>query len=82
MKKSDKVILGIIRYLASDERTRILIADNDEWLETKLSEIKRLSGMISCFPFEPVDWDSPLVKEIMADCVDGSGKDGEEVRDG
>ncbi len=75
MKSRDKVILEIICYLAADERTRILITDNDEWLETKLSEINRLSGMISCFPFETVDWDSPLVKEIMADSIDGSGKD-------
>ncbi len=73
MKKKDKVLINLIHNVASDDRSRVLVEDNDRWLETKLSEIKRLSELISCYPFKPIDWDSKLVKEAMKDSVDGSG---------
>lgn len=74
MKEKDKVLVSLIHDIASDTRSRVLVEDNNEWLETKLAEVKRLSELISCFPFEPVDWDSKLVKEVMKDCTDGSGE--------
>ena len=46
MLKREKEIAGQIFYIASDDRARVLMDDHIEWLEEKLAEIKRLSGLL------------------------------------
>jgi len=49
---SPEKIAGLILYLASDERHRVSMEDEIEWLETKLAEIKRLAEMLPFTPYE------------------------------
>ncbi len=39
-------ILAAIDILATDKHTRVLLVDHCEWLEEKLSEIARLTGIL------------------------------------
>ena len=39
MLKREKEIIGIIRYIAFDDRHRVLVEDELEWMEEKMKEI-------------------------------------------
>lgn len=52
MKKKYKKIIGKIRYIATDDRKRVLTSDEIDWMNTKMKEIKRL---VKKLPYEFFD---------------------------
>jgi len=52
LNKKERQIVGQIRYLAEDRRARLLLTDQNEWLEEKVKEIRRL---IKKLPYEKCD---------------------------
>lgn len=53
MNKKEKQIAGQILWIASDKRMRVLKVDQLEWLERKMTEIKRLVELLPNIPFDP-----------------------------
>ena len=52
MNKKQREIIGQIRYLAMDNRHRVLIADEEKWMQEKMKEIRRL---VKKLPYEKSD---------------------------
>lgn len=50
---TDADIIWAIGVLAKDERARVMKDDHIEWLETKLTEIGRLVGILTSRPSSP-----------------------------
>ena len=53
MNKQEKIIVGKIVFLSSDKRHRVLLKDENEWLEEKMREIKRLAKSLPYIKFKP-----------------------------
>uniref|UniRef100_A0A6M3L873 Uncharacterized protein n=1 Tax=viral metagenome TaxID=1070528 RepID=A0A6M3L873_9ZZZZ len=43
MTEEEKIVVGKIVYIASDKRHRVLLQDENDWLEEKMKEIRRLA---------------------------------------
>ena len=42
----DKEVMGIIKFIAEDDRRRVSMEDQIKWLEEKLAEIARLANSL------------------------------------
>lgn len=51
--KDERKLIGQIWYVASDKRKRVMLTDQNEWLETKLKEIRRLLRKLPKEKFDP-----------------------------
>ena len=54
--EQQKKIVGAILGIASDKRHRVLLDDENEWLEKKMKEIRRLSRKLP-----HIKWDGKKV---------------------
>jgi len=54
MLKREKEVIGIIRYIAFDDRHRVLIEDELEWMEDKMEEIKRVVAVLPYIDFNSI----------------------------
>ena len=63
MLKREKEIIGIIRYIAFDDRHRVLVEDELEWMKAKMEEIKRV---VTVLPYIDFDGISETNDEILA----------------
>jgi len=54
MLKREKEIIGIIRYIAFDDRHRVLVEDELEWMEEKMKEIKRVVAVLPYIDFDGI----------------------------
>jgi len=58
MTEKQKCIVGAIYGLASDKRHRVLMSDENEWMETKMKEIRKLAKRLP-----RIKWDGKKVKK-------------------
>jgi hypothetical protein len=63
MLKREKEIIGIIRYIAFDDRHRVLVEDELEWMKEKMKEIKRVVAVLPYIDFNGI---SETNDEILA----------------
>ena len=50
-----KETIARIKYIANDERLRVLKIDQAEWMNEKMAEIKRLVNTLPGKPWPPSD---------------------------
>ena len=54
MLKREKEVIGIIRYIAFDDRHRVSIENELEWMEDKMKEIKRVVAVLPHIDFDGI----------------------------
>ena len=54
MLKREKEVIGIIRYIAFDERHRVTTEDELEWMEEKMKEIRRVVEVLPYIDFDGI----------------------------